>query len=381
MKISRWMLIKALRTRILTALFYSFGTLPLIGAGVWFFYKVIEKGMKRRNFFRALELDENWWVLLLLGVMWLLLIWFHYLLVERGLLLDILWQPVKKLPEVSREAIQFPAKTDIYDWNYASAYWVQMRSGKEEKPLALYVSKELGGFPKGTRYNIYYLKHSKTIVKVEVLEGVKTPQPKEEIWMDPPIIPQYSKDELKKMTKMHRWRPKVLLLYCIAGAIALMVWGIYSWQNFVYWYLWERGRCVGIWITFLLLEVLFIVMFRRVDRGCFRDMHSGEICVTEVIPITDIYGKRFWNDIDRNFRDRIRGIELEVTDGTHKDERFLLYKEFSEYWNCFPMCAYLHRHFIGKRFEPGEHKLEAVRIYYLRHSGIVVKMDVKEAPR
>lgn len=54
---------------------------------------------------------------------------------------------------------------------------------------------------------------------------------------------------------------------------------------------------------------------------------------------------------------------------------------FSEYWNCFPMCAYLHRNFIGKRFEPGEHKLEAVRIYYLKHSGIVVKMDVKEAPR
>ena len=70
---------------------------------------------------------------------------------------------------------------------------------------------------------------------------------------------------------------------------------------------------------------------------------------------------------------------MEVTEGTHKSESYLLYQEISEYWNCFPMCAsYEHYRARGPLFEPGKQKLKAVRIYYLKHSKIVVDMDVVE---
>ena len=53
-----------------------------------------------------------------------------------------------------------------------------------------------------------------------------------------------------------------------------------------------------------------------------------------------------------------------------------LYKENSEYWNCFPMCAgYPHR-YHGERFQPGEKNIKAVRLYFLKNSRIIVKLDV-----
>ncbi len=129
-----------------------------------------------------------------------------------------------------------------------------------------------------------------------------------------------------------------------------------------------------IWIFLSLLEIFFVIQFLRLDRGYFGDMYHREICVTEVIPITRIYGRKFIADI-KNGTDRITGIELEVKNDLAKRVRFLLFKDVSEYWNCFPTYANMHWRFRGT-FEPGEHKLQAVRLYYLKYSRIVVKVDV-----
>ncbi len=361
MKISRWKLIKALKLRLLIALACKCCYLPIIGAGVWAIIKIIQMVVQERNLNYILNLDHNWWIYIFLGVTWLIAIYF-YLVMEKGLLLDILFLPVEKQTEVLGSTIIYPAKTDTYDKDYASEYWVEINRGKKIKSLRLFVSKELIEIPKGTKYNLYYLKYSKLIVDVEVLEGgrKKGAQVAEIPLMDPPIIPQYSKEELREITKIHRAPLVGLLCYCVAGLVGLAVWGIGSWEKFFCW---------------LALEILFIALFCKKDRGYLRDMHCKEICVTEVIPIKNIYGKKFWYRVDKKMRDRIRGIELEVTDGMHKKERFLLYRGISTYWNCFPMCASLPPRFKDK-FKPGKQKMKAVRLYYLKHSKVVVKVDV-----
>ncbi len=214
------------------------------------------------------------------------------------------------------------------------------------------------------------------------VEAEKKPSIKKEIHMSSPVIPQYTTTELKEKTKIHTWRPKVALATCIGGLIPLLIWGINSSENYVYWYVVERERCIGIWFILLLLELYLIALFCWLDKGCFYDIISKKICVTEAIPITDIYGEKILlSDMEGMIKRRIRGIRLKVTDGIHKKKKFLLYENISEYWNCFPLCLRtpIPRHQHDLKYRPGEHKLEAVRIYYLKHSGIVVKLEVKHA--
>lgn len=129
----------------------------------------------------------------------------------------------------------------------------------------------------------------------------------------------------------------------------------------------------------LFCEVAFVIVFIFVDRGYFIDRYNRQIEVTEPIAIEDIYGKGFLIE-GKKMRDTIVGVRLQVVDGTHKNKTYRLYKENSEYWNCFSMCAHYPSRYYRYcvRFQQGEFKLKAVRLYYLKKSRIVVKMDVIE---
>ncbi len=378
MKISRWKILKALKKRYVLLIIMILGTLPLIIAGVWFVCRVIQLNMHGRNIYLILDLDDNWWKYAIIGVIWLLMTYSFIFIVEWGLVWDVLLLPLKRLSDVSANTMIYPEKTDTFDRKYPSEYWIGINCLEKHNLLPLFVSKEFGAIPQGDKYNIIYLKHSKLIVKVDVMEGECEETFSEIPFMSPPIIPRYSKEELIAMTKTHRLPSLVLLIYCIAGFAALLIWGIYSSRNYLYWYRMEVGRCIGIWATFIVLEILLVFLFRKKDRGYLWDVHCREIGVTEVIPIEIIYGKKFLCRVDKKIKDQTRGIELEVTKGTHKSESFLLYQEISEYWNCFQMCASYHHRYRGPLFEPGKQKLKAVRIYYLKHSKIVVDMDVVE---
>ncbi len=376
MKISRWKVINALKSRLLISLVSYCCFLPIIGAGILAIIRMIQMAMQGRSINYILNFDHNWWIYIFLAVTWLGAIYFC-LMTEKGLLFDVLFLPLEKQTEVPGGTIIYPAKTDTWNKDYASEYWIEINRRKKIKPLRLFLSKELVEIPKGIKYNFYYLKYSKLIVNVEVLEGGRKEgeQAVEIPVMDPPVIPQYSKEEFRGITKTHRMPLTGLFCFCVAGLVGLALWGICSWQYFSYWYQREIGRCITIWIFLFALEIIFVALFHKKDRGYFRDMHCKEICVTEVIPIKNIYGKKFWYLVDIKIRDRIRGIELEVTDGMHKKDRFLLYRGVSTYWDCFPMCASLPPRFRD-RFTPGKHKMKAVRLYYLKHSKVVVKMDV-----
>lgn len=378
MKISRWKIFKALKERFVLVIIMSLGSLPIIIAGIWFICRVIQLDMQGKNIYRLLDLNDNWWIHACISVIWILMTYAYIFVVEWGLILDVLFLPMKRLSDVSANTIIYLGKTDTFDRKYASLYWINIGGEGENNLLQLLVSKEFGAIPKGDKYNIIYLKHSKLVVKVEVMEGGREETPREIPIMDPPITPRYSKEDLIAMTKTHRLPSLVLLIYCIAGFVVLGIWGINSFGKFMYWYRMEIERCIGIWFFLIVLELFLVFLFRRIDRGYLLDLHSREICVTDVLPIETIYGKKFLCHVDKKIKDQTSGIELEVTEGTHKSENFLLYREISKYWNCFPMCASYHHRYRGPRFKSGEQKLKAVRLYYLKHSKIVVDMDVVE---
>lgn len=324
MKLNRWKLIMALKSRLLFLLACWCWMIPVIGAGVRAVIKIIQMIRQGRNLNYLLDLEHNWWIYIFFVVTWLGVICL-FRLTEKELLADLLFLNVEKQTDVPGGALIYPAKTDTYDKDYASEYCVKINRGKKLKPLLLYVNKKVTDIPKGAKYNLYYLKYSKLIVDVEVLEGgtKKETQVAKIPLMDPPVIPEYSKKELLEITK-----------------------------------------------TYL------VPFFGKM--GCYiHDLYCREICATEVIPIHNIYGKKFRCCVDLKMRDNIKGIKLEVTDGIHKKERFLLDRSISTYWNCFPMCASLPPRFRGE-FRRGEKKMKAVRLYYLKHSRVVVKMDVLE---
>ncbi len=182
--------------------------------------KIVEMA---RNVKDILELFKETWLLWIgLGLGWFSMI-YACLQVERGYILDILLMRVEKLSEVRRNAIEFQV-ANLEGLDYLSEYNIQV-SRDNKKTLYMYVNESLGVIPKGKKYNIYYLKGCKAVVKVEVLEGAVEPEKEELILMDEPIIPQYSKEELKVMTKMHHWRPIGLLVYCLVIFFVLIIWG------------------------------------------------------------------------------------------------------------------------------------------------------------
>lgn len=348
--------------------------------GKVFILKIADKIRGRQDISRALDLKDNLPVYLILLAVWLFAIYINYRLVERKLMVDLLFMPVEKVSKVTGSKIKYPVKTDIYDWHYAGEYQIEVMDEKG-KTLNLYVNKDIKAMPKGTLYNIFYLKNSRLIVDIEVLESKKKDEIEKEMNLNlcPAQIPKYTKDELKELTKTHRLPVMAMFVYCIIGMAAIVTWGIYSYQEYFYWYVLETHRCAAIWILFAGMETAFILMFRKLDRGYIKDMRHTEICVTEGILAENIYGRKFIYRVDRRFKDKIRAVEFEVIKGKSKNERFLMYTQVSEYWNCLPMCTRLPAKFTG-RFEKGDCKINAVRLYYLKNSKIVVKVDadVKE---
>ncbi len=371
MQISRLTLIKALWKRLLLSVFWLLFALLWIGVAAFFVFRVVDLAIDGRNIVWLLDLDDNWLIWILFAASWCMIVYTSFY-AEGGYLLDVLLLRIKKRSGVSRNDVIFPFATDTSNYHYAEVFPVQI--GRKE-PLHLFVNRRVTAIPYGTEYDIFYLRRSRVIVRAEVLDGFKPPEKQQIILMDDPVVPQYSKDELKAITKPHRWRPIGLFVYRVAGLGALVAWLIHTLRDPVYWYMRETPRAIGGLVFFALLELLLIYIFKFWERGYFLDLYRKEVCASEVIPISDIYGRKFiWK------MNSISGVELEVTDGTYKRERFLLYTNISEYWNCFPMnILNLPRRRFGGiahfNFTRGEHKLKAVRLYYLRNSRIVLKVD------
>ncbi len=172
--------------------------------------------------------------------------------------------------------------------------------------------------------------------------------------MDEPVIPRYDREKIKIITRHQAWRSNVMAVLSIVGGLNLLI-------------------CRT--PLSLFCEVAFVIVFIFVDRGYFIDRYNRQIEVTEPIAIEDIYGKGFLFE-GKKIRDTIIGVRLQVVDGIHKNKTYRLYKENLEYWNCFPMCAgYPHR-YHGERFQPSEKNIKAVRLYFLKNSRIIVKLDV-----
>lgn len=350
MKISRWKLVKALGVRILGSTLYFTLMWGVLGVVSLLIYRTVEIGMTGGN---VLKFIKDMWIVFFVLISYGVLSIRYSGEVQKGFLLDIILGRVERVLDIYSNTMELHSTYSIFDRRYAKEYWIEIQKTKRNEALKLYVNKNISVLPKGQKYNLYYLKGSKTLVNAEVF-GEKKVAVKEEIRMDEPVIPRYDREKIKIITRHQAWRSNVMAVLSIVGGLNLLI-------------------CRT--PLSLFCEVAFVIVFIFVDRGYFIDRYNRQIEVTEPIAVEDIYGKGFLFE-GKKIRDKIIGVRLQVVDGIHKNKTYRLYKENSEYWNCFPMCAgYLHR-YHGERFQPGEKNIKAVRLYFLKNSRIIVKLDV-----
>lgn len=150
---------------------------------------------------------------------------------------------------------------------------------------------------------------------------------------------------------------------------------IHTTSNYVYWYVLEKSRCIFGWVSVISLNVVLLIWFLLVDRGGLLELKHKNVYVTEPISTSDVVCSKLL----LGFRRKIVGVEVKVRGKDDREEKFLLYKGASQYWNCLPLeLERIYDYSITKKFlrERDEHNLEAVRFHYLKKSKIIVKMDV-----
>lgn len=365
MKHSKWKMMMLLKDQLFTSIWYYFMMFMILIALtpiVMDFVEAVERG---RNVLRVFEGKEIEVVFLLTTVgisSWL------YFTSHSGCFGDILFGRVTELPIV--EASQMTRGRNILELRNIVGYEVFVKQN-DSKVKKLQMIEKVQTLPKGDSYKILYLKRSKVIVGVEVLSGSSNIE-KKQVMIREPLVTRYE-EFLPEVVKNHKSRLNVVLVFCIMGVAALIGWLIYTTSDFIYWYIFEKSRCILGWIAVIILNVAFLIWFLLVDRGGLLELKHKDVCVTEPISTSDLVCSKLLLGL----RGKIVGVEVKVRGKDDQEEKFLLYKGASQYWNCLPLkFERIYASSILNNFLKGEHSLEAVRFHYLKKSKVIVKMDV-----
>ncbi|MBP3351472.1 MAG: hypothetical protein J6L65_03620 [Lachnospiraceae bacterium] len=365
MKHSKWKMMFLLRGDLFTSIFYYFMMFMIFIALtpiVMDFAEAVEIG---RNVLRVLEGKEIDIVFLLTTVVVSSCLYFTS---HSGCFGDILFGRVTELPSV--ESSQMTRGGNIIELRNIVGYEIFVKQN-DSRVKKLKLIEKVQTLPQGDSYKILYLKRSKVIVNVEVLSGSVNIE-KKQVMLKEPLVTQYE-EFLPEVINNHKSRLNVVLVFCIMGVVALIGWLIYTTSDFIYWYIFEKLRCILGWIAVISLNAAFLIWFLLVDRSGLLELKQKDVSVTEPISTRDLVCSRLLLGL----RGKIVGVEVKVRGKDDREEKFLLYKGASPYWNCLPLkYERIYDSSLLENFIKGEQSLEAVRFHYLKKSKIIVKMDV-----
>ena len=367
MKHSKWKMMYLLRGDLFTSIFYYFMMFVIFFALTPVLMDFVEAVERGRNVLRVFKGKEIEVVFLLTTVVVSSCLYFTSC---SGYFGDILLGRVMELPTV--KASQMKRGHTINEFLEIAGYEINIKQN-DSKVIKLKLIDKVQTLPKGDSYKILYLKRSKVIVGVEVLSGAETIE-KKQVMLKEPLVTQYE-EFLPEVINNHKSRLNVVLVFCIMGIATLIGLFIYTTSDFIYWYIFEKSRCILGWIMVLILNAAFLIWFLCVDRGGLLELRQKEkdIYVTEPISTSDLVCTRLLLGL----RGKIVGVEVKVRGKDDREEKFLLYKGASPYWNCLPLkLERIYDYSIIKNLLIGEYNLEAVRFHYLKKSKIIVKMDI-----
>ncbi len=267
--------------------------------------------------------------------------------------------------------------------------------GKERNAsLRLRVFHKLVTKPVADYYKIYYLKYTRTVVGFETvtlqvessdkskinkrkslaqiknerkrLRSKKAVEAKKEECI---TIPKYDRNTIWNLTKHHAWRPALIIMYNIVTILAIIFFSLYAVRTGESWYHIASQRYIKIVLCLLVIEIIWLVVYCKGFKGYFLDMLIPQIAATTMLPVEKVTSKKCIYDFSGN----VIGLILVIEVGMEQPQRLIIYNNVSEYWNGFDMHPkYSHRQI---RYVPREYDIESVRLYYLKNSKLVVKME------
>lgn len=372
MKISRWKIIYATFGEIITSLFLKI-MLPVI------FYMIIlgiNKIIKVRGNVEFIHIMGI--ILLLIGA--ILIIGASW---GKCYLLDIILMNVQETSLLPASELEYGDAIPGFAWSFIG---YDLIIGKNRNnPLRLQVFHKLVTKPAADYYKIYYLKYTKTVIGFECV-GLqeKTTKTWVEIKnerkrkcskkaMEAPketfSIPKYDTNTLWDMTKHHAWRPAIWLMYNVVVFVGMVSYLLYVVGKCGNGHVITSRELSGI-IMLAGLEIACLVIYVKGFKGYFLDILTQKVSATTVLPFETIKSKKCIYDMHGN----IIGLILLLDVGTEQPKRLIVYNNVSQCWNAFEMHPrYSHQHV---RYLPDDYNICSVRLYYLKSSKIVVKMDV-----
>lgn len=378
-KISRWRIIYAIFGEIITSLWLKI-LLPVSFLGFVFAVDKIIEG--RRNIsiiFSAIVLLTT--TILFWGAVW-----------RKWYLIDIILMNIQETSLLPASEIELG---DAIPGFARSIIGYDIIIGKERNaPLRLQVFHKLVTRPVADYYKIYYLKYTRTVVGFEPVTVQENSTGKSSIYKRKSLaqiknerkqkrskkaveapkevfaISQYDTNTLWNMTKHHAWRPALMIIYNVVTIAVLTFFLIYAGGKSENWYPIAGQRNLIIIISLVIAEIIWLLIYVKGFKGYFLDILGRKISATTVLPFEKVKSKKCIYDL----KGKVIGLILELEVGTEQPQRVIMYNSVSEYGDGFEMHPrYSHRQL---RYVPNDYNISSVRFYYLKHSKIVVKMDV-----
>lgn len=379
MKISRWNIIYATLGEIITSLVLKlFIPISIIGF-MYSVYEFIKGYTKLVTFFAAIIFLAS--TVLFCGATW-----------RKWYLLDILLMKVQETSLLPASEIEYGEAIPGFA---RSIIGYEMIIGKERNAsLRLQVFHKLVTKPVADYYKIYYLKYTRTVVgfdtvtlQVESSEKSKINKRKSlaqiknerkrlrskkvvEVKKEEGItIPKYDRNTIWNLTKHHAWRPALIIMYNIVTILAIIFFSLHAVKTGESWYPVASQKYIKVVLCLLVIEIIWLVVYFKGFKGYFLDMLIPQIATTTMLPVEKVTSKKCIYDFSGN----VIGLILVIEVGMEQPQRLIIYNNVSEYWNGFDMHPkYSHRQI---RYVPREYDIESVRLYYLKNSKLVVKME------
>lgn len=370
MKVSRWKVIYGIFGDVITSLGVKLLLpFPIIGFFLTF-REIIEGKININNIFGV--------IIFLIGII-------LFVGASRGkcYLLDIILMNVQETSLLPAAELQYG---DVIPGFGQSCIGYDLIIGKERNNiLRLQVFHKLVTKPPADYYKVYYLKYTKTVIGFEVVglqeKTTKTwgqiknerkrkrskkavEAPKETF-----SIPKYDTNILWSITKHHAWRPALWIMYNVVAFVGMVSYLLYVVGKCGNGHVITSRELSGI-IMLAGLEIACLTIYLKGFKGYFLDILTRKVSATTVLPFETIKSKKCIYDMHGN----VIGLIVLLDVGTEQPQRLIVYNNVSQYWNGFEIHPrYGHRHV---RYLPDDYNIGSVRFYYLKHSKIVVKMDV-----
>lgn len=372
MKVSRWKIIYATFGEIITSLFLKIMIIVILYMIVLGIDKIIHiRGSVKISYIGGII------VLLIGAILFIGASW------GKCYLLDIILMNVQETSLLPASELEYGDAIPGFAWSFIG-YDLIIGKGRNQ-PLRLQVFHKLVTEPEADYYKIYYLKYTKTVIGfeavglhkktyktwVQIKNERKRKRSKKavEATKETFSIPKYDTNTLWDMTKHHAWRPALWIMYNVVAFVGMVSYLLYVVGKCGNGHVITSRELSGI-IMLAGLEIACLTIYLKGFKGYFLDILTRKVSATTVLPFETIKSKKCIYDMHGN----VIGLIVLLDVGTEQPQRLIVYNNVSQYWNGFEMHPrYSHRHV---RYLPDDYNIGSVRFYYLKHSKIVVKMDV-----